>query len=188
MTAACGVDVTKLKGINFPWKMLLAFLVEKGLIIESYPNDVLMPSELCNPGAWTKGINNLMLAEKCLLVAAIRAGKLAIRHAWDPCEHEDWVVNTLLRLTPLKEEAVKPKIEFDDLYHPKYLQAPIPKKEEEIEVLRQASPLDPNDQPTLEHFPSLNIALPLQFNFRGERILRHSSQIATKPCGKKYPK
>ncbi|KAF9222815.1 hypothetical protein BS17DRAFT_767572 [Gyrodon lividus] len=85
---ACGVDVTKLKGINFPWKMLLAFLVEKGLVIEGYPNDVLMPSELCNPGAQTKGINNLMLAEKHLLVAAIRTGKLVIRHAWDSCEHD----------------------------------------------------------------------------------------------------
>ncbi|KAH0833422.1 hypothetical protein J3R83DRAFT_12535 [Lanmaoa asiatica] len=68
----CGVDTSKLKGNNFPWKTLLSFLASKSLILEGYPHGVLMPGQSRHPGTRTKGINDLTLAEKQKLYSAIK--------------------------------------------------------------------------------------------------------------------
>lgn len=77
----CGVDTSKLKGNNFPWKTLLSFLASKSLVLEGYPHGVLMPGQSRHEGMRTKGINDLTLAEKRQLLSAIKGKRLTIRRA-----------------------------------------------------------------------------------------------------------
>ncbi|KAF9236439.1 hypothetical protein BU15DRAFT_77016 [Melanogaster broomeanus] len=89
----------------------------------------------------------------------------------------------IIDLEPIKkEEEVEPKLEFEDLVHPPYLQVP---KEE----------VDPNDLPDFEEFPreptppiiQAHLAL-RRLHFPQEFGLRRSERIRAKPYGKKYPK
>ncbi|KAG9309295.1 hypothetical protein JVU11DRAFT_10782 [Chiua virens] len=89
----CGVDTSKLKGNNFPWKTLLSFLAGKSLVLEGYPHGVLMPGQSRHEGMRTKGINDLTLAEKRQLWSAIKGKRLTIRRA-DRKELCDIVNNT----------------------------------------------------------------------------------------------
>ena len=83
---ARGVDTTKLRGANFPWKTLLAFLVEKGLIMEGYPHDVLMPGEKQSATSHMKGLNSLTLPQKCILASSLRAKQVTLRKVADSRE------------------------------------------------------------------------------------------------------
>ena len=83
---ARGVDTTKLRGANFPWKTLLAFLVEKGLIMEGYPHDVLMPGEKQSATSRMKGLNSLTLPQKRILASSLHAKQVTLRKVADSRE------------------------------------------------------------------------------------------------------
>jgi len=74
-----GVDMSKLKGNNFPWKTLLLFLASKSLVLEGYPHGVLMPGQSHHEGMHTKGINDLTLAEKQQLLSTIKGKRHMIQ-------------------------------------------------------------------------------------------------------------
>lgn len=76
---ACGVDTTKLCGANFPWKTLLSFLVEKGLVMEGYPHDVLMPGQKQSATSQMKGLNSLTLPQKRVLASSLRAKQVTLK-------------------------------------------------------------------------------------------------------------
>ena len=50
----------------------------QGLIMKGWPDGVLMPGQLCHPGARTKGIADLSNAEQCHLQQALLAGQIMI--------------------------------------------------------------------------------------------------------------
>ncbi|KAG9308808.1 hypothetical protein JVU11DRAFT_11433 [Chiua virens] len=86
LVRACGVDTTKLRGANFPWKTLLTFLAEKGLVMEGYPHDILMPGEKQSATTRMKGLNSLTLPQKRILASALRANQVTLRRVADSRE------------------------------------------------------------------------------------------------------
>ena len=84
------MDTTKLRGFNFPWKTLLAFLVEKGLVMEGYPHDILMPGEKRSATSRMKGLNSLMLPQKRVLASSLCAKQVTIKRVADSRKLGKW--------------------------------------------------------------------------------------------------
>ncbi|KAG1740563.1 hypothetical protein EDD22DRAFT_741253, partial [Suillus occidentalis] len=54
-------------------------LGKNGLVLYNYPEDALMPGELCNINHKSKGINDLTLHERGMLSDALKDGSLTLK-------------------------------------------------------------------------------------------------------------
>ncbi|KAF8119594.1 hypothetical protein EV363DRAFT_1103297, partial [Boletus edulis] len=62
----------------FPWTNLLNVFTTQGLVMKGWPDGVLMPGQLRHPGARTKGIADLINAERRRLQQVLLAGQITV--------------------------------------------------------------------------------------------------------------